>query len=341
MWRKPQVWIGFIISALALYLAFHGINWSELGENLRVANYSYLLLSAGALVIAIWIRAERWRWLFGVQRDKVTRTRAFNATSIGYLVTNIFPLRLGELARIFFISRDGKVSVALAASTIVVEHVLDVLTVLGILIVIVLGGSLPVPDWARQGAAVAGVAFGGALIVMLISVWQRQRVERLSEILFSSFGRLDTQKWVGVVSNILDGFAVLRQGRPLVMVVFWSIVGWLCSAVTLHLALLAFLPSPPFAYSLFTTVTTTFILLLPATPGGVGTLDWAMQQSLVVFGVSATLALGFALVFHAMEIIVMDLLGVVCLLREAGSWATAKAQLRSATSTAEVETTGP
>ncbi len=333
MWRKPQVWLGFLISGVALYLIFRSINWAELWVALASAQYAYLIPSVLVLVLAIWTRAERWRWLFGPRRSQVTRARSFDAVSIGYFVTNVFPLRLGELARIFFVARDGKVSYALSASTIVVEHVLDILVVLGLLIVVVAGGQLPLPDPIKQGAALAGVAFGGAAIVMLILVWQRARVEKLAENILSRVGRLNTQKWVKAVAHILDGFAVLRPGLPLAMAVFWSILGWLFSAISFQFSMLAFVPGAPFTYSLFVTAATTFALLLPATPGAIGTLDLAIQQSLVLFGVNGSVALSVALVFHVMEILIMDGLGIVCLLREAGSWAAAKAQLRSATST--------
>ncbi len=334
MWRKPQVWLGFLVSAVALFLIFRSINWNELRHALESARYGYLFPSAVVLVIAIWVRGVRWRWLFGVQRAQVTRTRAFNATAIGYFVTNVFPLRLGELVRIFFVARDGKVSYALAASTIIVEHVLDVLVVLGILTVIVVGGQLPLPDLLKQGAILVGIAFGGALAIMLIMVWQRKRLESWTERLISRFGRMNTQKWVKAVAHVLDGFAVLQPGLPLVMVLVWSVVGWLLSAISFQFCLLAFVPSAPFTYALFTTVVTTFALLLPATPGAIGTLDLAIQQSLVLFGVNESVALSVALVFHVMEILVMDGLGIICLLRETGSWAAARSQLRSATSSA-------
>ena len=333
MWRKPQVWLGFLVSALALFLIFRSINWAELRHALESAQYGYLFPSAVTLVIAIWIRGERWRWLFGAQRGQVTRPRAFNATAIGYFITNVFPLRLGELVRIFFVARDGKVSYALAASTIIVEHVLDVLVVLGILIVVVLGGQLPLPDLIEQGALLGGIAFGAVLLIMLGLVWQRRRIEAWAERLLSRIQRLNTQKWVKVVTHVLDGFAVLQPGLPLVMVLFWSIVGWLMSAISFQFALLAFVPDAPISYSLFTTVATTFALLVPATPGAIGTLDIAIQQALMLFAVNENIALSVALVFHVMEILVMDGLGMICLLREAGSWAAAKAQLRTATST--------
>jgi len=335
MWRKPQVWIGMLVSIVALFLAFRGIEWEMVRTALVDAQYIWLIPSAVSLIIAIWVRSERWLWLFGKQRSLLPRSRYFNATAIGYLVTNTFPLRLGELARIFFIARDKKQTYGMATSTIVVEHVLDVLVVLGILIVIVMTGSLPVPDWARQGAVISGILFGGALIVMLIMVWQRRLVLRLAEAVISKIPRLDKQKWVSVVGHVLDGFAVLQPGLPLLMVLFWSIVSWLCSALTFYLSLKAFMPDAPYTYALFTTVVTTFVLLLPATPGSIGTLQLGIQKSLAVFGIAEAVGLSFAIVFHVMELIVMDVLGVICLIREAGSWAKAKESLRSVTSQAQ------
>ena len=65
MWRKPQVWLGFIISAIALFLAFRGIEWQQLGAALAQANYVYLLPAAGSLIVAISILGLHWsiHWL--------------------------------------------------------------------------------------------------------------------------------------------------------------------------------------------------------------------------------------------------------------------------------------
>lgn len=331
MWRKPQIWIGFLVSALALFLAFRGIEWNQLGAALAQANYLYLIPSAGILIIAMMIRAERWRWLYNERRARVSFARAFSALTIGYFITNTLPLRLGEVARTIIIARDGAVTIAHTASTIVVEHVLDVLTVLGILVALLAGGSVPLPDWAVQGAQLSALGFGAALIVMLILVWQRVRVERWTEQILDRIPRLHTATWLQRVIHILDGFAVLQPGKPLLIIVFWSIAGWLASALTFHLALMAFMPNPPFIVSLFVTVTSTFALLLPATPGGLGVLQAAIKLSLLVFSINDNTALSFAIVFHVMEIIVMDVLGAFALWREAGSWASMKAQLRSMT----------
>ncbi|HJW84553.1 MAG TPA: lysylphosphatidylglycerol synthase transmembrane domain-containing protein [Anaerolineae bacterium] len=329
MRRQPQVWIGFVVSALALFLAFRGVEWSQLGDAWRGAQYGYLIPSAVSLLAAMAIRAERWRWLFGDRRHNLSTSRTFSVISIGYLITNTLPLRLGEVARPIFVARDGRVTVAHAASTIVVEHVLDVLTVLGILVLLL--PVLPLPDWAGRGALASAWIFGAALAAMLLMVWQRVRVERWAEHILDRIPRLHTPTWLRHVVHVLDGFAVLQPGKSLVAAIGWSVAGWLCSAVTFHLALLAFVPNPGFMISLFVTVTTTFSLLLPATPGGIGVLQGAIVLSLAVFGIPQATALSFAIVFHLMELIVMDVVGAIMLWREAGSWASMKAQIRSVT----------
>jgi len=335
MWRKPQFWIGLVVSVVALYFAFRGIDWQELLSNLRGAQYVYFIPSALALLIAMGLRAERWRWLYGEKRGALSFARAFGPLCIGYFVSNTFPLRLGEVARTIFVARGGRVTIAHTASTIVVEHVLDVLVVLGLLLALLVGGAVPLPEWAAPGAVISAVVFGGALVVMLIMVWQRARVERLAQRLLDRIPRLHTGRWVQRLAQVLDGFAALRPGWPLIVILGLSIAAWLASALTFHLALLAFVPDPQFVVSLFVTIITTFSLLVPASPGSLGVMQGAIVLSLGVFGLPQAPALSFAIVFHVMEIVVMDLSGMVALWREAGSWAAMKAQLRSVTSTAE------
>lgn len=342
MLRKPQVWIGIIISALALYWSFLGIDWPTLSAALRGARYGYLIPSALALIVAMVIRAERWRWLFGTRRADVPFGASFSAVAIGYLITNTVPLRAGEVARAIFISRGAnargaksrgtEVGLAHAAATIVVEHVLDVFTVLGILVALL--PFLPLPSWAAQGAGVVSLLFGGALIVMLLMVHQRIRIERWAERRFDRIPWLSTNAWLQHVRQVLDGFAVLRSGPPLIAAVLLSILAWLAAAATIHLALMAFVPRPDPIVSLFVTVTTTFSLLVPATPAGIGVLQGAIVLSLAVFDIPHATALSFAIVFHVMELVVMDVLGAVALWREAGSWAALKSQVRSVTEAA-------
>ncbi len=315
--RKRYFWIGIAVSAVTLWLAFRGVDWERLGAALRSANYLWLIPSALALLAAIGARAERWRWLLG-GRGRVPWARSFRAVSIGYLITNVFPFRLGEVVRPAVMSRGGKVSAMQAFSTIAVEHVLDVLVVLAILALALPG--LPLPPAAVAGARQGGLLFGGAALGMVLLVWQRERGERLVGWVLHRVPRLNPEPWLKHYRSVMDGLSVIRSPRLFTASGLWSAGAWLTSAVSFHLALIGFVPDAPFTASLFVTVASTLVLLVPSSPGYIGVIEIAVQQSLLVFGVPLEVGLACGIAFHAMEFIVMNVAGVIGLMQEGLSW---------------------
>ena len=94
--------------------------------------------------------------------------------------------------------------------------------------------------------------------------------------------------------------------------------------------MLAFVPDASLTSALFATVTSTLVLLVPSTPGYIGVLEWALRDSLVLFGWSPEAALACAISFHFMELAVMNVSGVVCLVREGLSWSSMMSTVREA-----------
>jgi uncharacterized protein (TIRG00374 family) len=323
--RKLYVWIGLVVSAAALWLAFRQVDWDELGRALRGANYVWLIPSAVVLLAAIGARAERWRWLLG-GRERVSWRSAFRAVSIGYLITNVFPLRLGEVARLVVISRSGKVNAMQALSTIAVEHVLDVLVVLVILALVLPG--LPLPPGVSEGAQRGAFIFGAAGVVIVITAWQRVRARQMVAWALRRIPRLHAEIWLRRFDSVMDGLAVVRSPRLFAATMAWSVAAWLLSALCFHLAILGFAPGMPFTASLFVTVTSTLALLAPSSPGYIGVLEVAIQQSLLIFGMSGSIGLAYAIVFHAMEFIVMNIAGIVGLVQEGLSWSSMVSEAR-------------
>jgi uncharacterized protein (TIRG00374 family) len=248
--------------------------------------------------------------------------------TIGYLITNVFPFRLGEVVRPIVISRGGKVSAIQAFSTIVVEHVLDVLVVLAMLAFVLPG--LPLPEGAAEGAQRGAIVFGGAAVIMVLVVWQRDLAERVLRWLLGRIPRLNPEPWLRRFRSVMDGLSVIRSARLFTASFLWSVAAWLLSAVSFHLALLGFAPDAPFAASLFVTVTSTLVLLAPSSPGYIGVIEVAIQKSLLVFAISGEVGLAYAIAFHAMEFIVMNAAGVISLVREGLSWSAMMSQVQQA-----------
>jgi len=67
---------------------------------------------------------------------------------IGLMVNNLFPAKMGELARAYLIGEKERLPKTLCFSTIMVEHLLDVLVLLIFLVLLMPMVSLP--SWLRD-----------------------------------------------------------------------------------------------------------------------------------------------------------------------------------------------
>jgi hypothetical protein len=316
-----------LISVVALVLAFRGVDWGELLDALRGANYLYMVPAAVTLLAAMAARAERWRWLLGA-REGVSYARSFRAISIGYLMTNVLPFRLGELVRPVVISRGGKVKALQAFSTIAVEHVLDVLIILAMLAVVL--PDLPLPPVVAQGARLSAIVFGGAAAAMLLMVIGQQPAERAARWLLDRIPFLHTDTWLRRFNSALAGLSALRQPRLFIFSSAWSVIAWLASAVSFYFGMFAFMPEASFTSALFITITSTLVLLVPSTPGYIGVIEWAIRDSLLIFGVGPEVGLAYAIGYHFMEVVVMNVSGVASLIAEGMTWSMAVSEARQA-----------
>ena len=314
--RKNRFWIGIAISLICLILALKDVHFAEIGRALGQANYFYLIPALAAVLAGLGVRAVRWRLLFYPQRD-LHLGRLFSVMNIGYLLNNVFPARLGDLARPYLIGDLEKVSVARALSTVVVERVLDVITV--VLFLALLIPFVPLPPWAARSGLVAGALFAALALLLIAISYQKERGLRLVERLLGLVPRLDGQKWLGSFGSLMDGFAVLRAQGALPGLILWSLVAWICSAFINYFVMLAFDPRLPFTAAVFVLCVTALGMTVPSSPGYVGVFDYLTVMALSLFAVEKDLALSYALVLHALLYISMSLMGLLALWRESYS----------------------
>jgi hypothetical protein len=71
---------------------------------------------------------------------------SFWSQSIGYLFTNVFPLHLGEPARVFVMSSRCSMPIAQVAASALVERLLDVVVILVALLLVL--PWMHVPCWS-------------------------------------------------------------------------------------------------------------------------------------------------------------------------------------------------
>jgi len=79
--------------------------------------------------LEFWFRGYRWKLLIEATCPVSTGT-VYKLESAGIAMSNLLPLRLGELGRAFLLSRSADLSMVAALSTIAIERVLDVFSMM-------------------------------------------------------------------------------------------------------------------------------------------------------------------------------------------------------------------
>ena len=126
---------GILISLALLVLVFWTADLDALRNVLLRADYRYLIPALLCFLGLLMARAMAWRTLL---EEKATFRQSFFALTEGYFINNIFPFRLGDVARAFLLSRTTNLRFWQIIPTIVIERALDLLIVVCIFL-----GTLP------------------------------------------------------------------------------------------------------------------------------------------------------------------------------------------------------
>jgi uncharacterized protein (TIRG00374 family) len=314
--RRWRLWIGIAISVACLVLALVGIEWDQVAAALLQADWRYLIPAGGALALFLVTRSVRWRILLG---PEITLADAFAVTNIGYLISNVFPFRLGDPARAVAMGIRGKVKVSAALSTVVVERVLDMLMVVLLLAVTV--PSVGYAGWTRSAGIVAAMVTVATLSILTLFARRPDWGHSAIRYLLRPIRCIDQSRWADTLAGLLDGLTGLGSLRSIVGLLVWSVVVWASSVAFYFSVLRAFTERPSLIQASFLTCAIGLSMALPSSPGAIGVFQTVARYALQLpFGVPAEQATAIAFGSHAFAYVAMCLLGLAGLAQQQLSW---------------------
>lgn len=316
-----QLIVGLVISAVFIFITFRTLDFGKIWQSLLSANPYIVLIAAGIQVIALAIRGYRWGYLIPV--DKKIRLRTLvEATYIGYMANNILPAKLGEIIRPYMLGRKEGISKTSAFASIVMERIIDGLTVVGILFVIsfispevlrhskealslvasFLGMSAAPAIDIRKVTTVGFIAVLGLLGFMIFLRVGRTHAFRVVAFFLTPFPKKFSEKVVAVLHKFVDGIGFSPRKGSVPIMAGATVVYWLLISGSLMLLLLAFpfgraLPSP-FLAALWVMCISGLGLSIPSAPSGIGTYEFAAIFGLVLCGIGAEDAASVAILAH-------------------------------------------
>ncbi len=323
--KKRQFWIGILISVTCLGVIFILVDPTAIAHSLRTANLPLLVATIGLLIVYLILRAVRWRYML---QQRVPVHRVFHLQNIGFMLTQVLPLRLGDPARAVLVGSEPDLTVGEGLSSMVVERLLDMVVIVALLPFTI--AQVPtLPERLRSGATISGFVAIAAVVLLVVMVNFRPKVNQLSRATFDRIPFLDTDTWTTQIDNLLAGLVTLTSWRSGSILLILSFLVWVPLIFAYQLGMQAVGLSPTILMSAFVMCAAAFSIAAPSSPGQVGVFHAGVILAITLLGMDGTKAASFAFLYHAINLTTLILLGLIGLWRTQASFGTVVSQTHS------------
>ncbi len=330
LWREARRWLpGAIISVIALVilLTLSKWNWADLIQSWRAFQWPTLAGIIGLNVFSLFVRAALWRTLL---EERATLTRSFFIINIGYMLNNLFPLRMGEIGRAVFMGGATRLSPFHVLSTIVIERAFDL-----VMAAILVLSTLPLAlgqDWMRPVATVTLVVVVGMLVVLFLMARYRERVHQIS-IRLGQRWRLVQKYIIPQVDALLEGLQALTNPRRFLLVLCLVVFNWSIWILMYFIGIRSMVQNAPLWWAMFADSLLALGVAIPSAPAALGVYEASLVAALSILGVVYTSALAYAFLMHFMQFVITGIFGFWGLAREGKSLSNLWAEIRMTNNT--------
>ncbi len=315
--KHIKVWIGLIISAAAIYLSLHKIDYQILWTSLKSLNILFVVPAVFIQFSCFFFKGAAWKFLLYPTRREIPLSATIGVLTVGLMVNNIFPAKMGELARAYLLGEKEKLPKSLVLSTVGVEHLLDIIVLLIFLLLLLPGVNLP--GWLR----VTGTAVGLTALFLILLIFLVMRREEYFLNWFLRLGIFFPQKireqGEKILVNFMQGLRVVT-GRYIFYALAMLIPMWIMSALFAYLIMSSFSLSLPFKAAVMVVIFVALGKIVPSSPSALGTYHYLVILVLTSFQIGKELALSYAIVLHGLASLVEIFAGLAALLLGNISW---------------------
>jgi len=311
---KKKLLIGILISLVFLYLAFRKVDWGELWLALREANYWWILPNIALVILSMWMRAYRWKFMVNPIK-KVKMGSLFPSVMIGFMANNVLPARLGEFVRAYSLGNKENISRSATFATIMIERVFDGFSLLLILWVSLL--MYPeLPGWIRQAGNLFLLLNLATLAFLVLIEVKRDLALKFFRLISKLLPASLSSRAEEILEKFISGLRVFRNVPSLLWILAWSIFIWVVIGISNYFIFMAFGQYPAVFASFILLGIVSLAVMLPSSPGFVGTFHAACVASFVILNLNQSVSRPFSILLHASQYVPVTLLGLYYLRKE-------------------------
>lgn len=301
---KAGFWLGIGVTLFFFIWALLKFDFGEVLASLGRINYFWFVPIVAMELLGMAARAIRWRYIMAPIK-KIPFNDLLMASCIGMMANMIMPARIGEFVRAWAIGHKASISKTAAFGTIVMERVIDGLTIVALTITVILiaepgAGMEAYMEALKAGGFAITVTFVGFFCVVWLFYKRVRFVEKCFDMALGALPEKAAARGRELLESFRSGFDSLANGHHVIAIVLWSLLMWGMYGVMNLSFFYAFgIIDLPAVSGYLTLVSQTIGIMIPSSPGFIGPYHAATVAGLRFYSVEAELALSVAIVMHA------------------------------------------
>lgn len=300
-----KFWLGIAVSVFFMALLFRKIDFNQLWSALVRVDYRYILLAVVCTFISYFLRAVRWQYLL-IPEKRIPLSSLYPATIIGYMANNLLPARLGEFVRAFVLAQREGLQTPTVFASLVIDRLFDGFTVMLILLLTLFTLHLPqglseAESMLRTGGVVTFLLYAGVVVFLFLLKQQTMRTLAWTGVLLKPFPQKLSDRIIPLLGSFIGGIRMSSKGGHIAAVLASSFAIWLFCVIPVDMVLQGFGIHLPITASMFILVLLVFAVMVPASPGFIGTYHFACFKGLSAFGIEESISISIALVIHGIS----------------------------------------
>ncbi|TDL51866.1 flippase-like domain-containing protein [Paenibacillus dendritiformis] len=308
-----KIALGVLVSIFFVVILVNNLEWDKIWKDLDNNNYFIILPAIIIQLSSYWIRSVRWKYILSSMK-LMKSSELFPIVAISYMANNILPFRMGEFVRAYLVGKKSGISKTSSFSTIVLEKIYD-----GISLLFILGITafiFPFPSWVRNMGLISTLVFLGALIFAICLVIFRSGTIKVVDRFLKYTPNTVYNSINKLLDRLIEGFEVVKDRKNLIPIAFYSMLIWLMEATLFFAIAESFGFSDTIFIALFVLVIVNLGIMIPSSPGYVGTFEYFVIKSLNVFNITKETAMGYALVLRFAQYLPITLIGFIFMVKE-------------------------
>ena len=289
---------------------YRGMDWPTLRTALTSEmNWTWMWLSFPFGILAQVYRGIRWRQVLRPIGEHPRLSTCIYAVFLSYASSLVVP-RVGEVLRCGVLKRYDNVSFSRAVGTVVTERVVDMAIIAALSVVVFL---LQVPVFmdffARTGIGVSGFLSQFTTTGWIVTIICVVLIGIMGWFLWRRFEFFTRTR--SIVQDLKEGLLSVKRIDGIGLFLFNSLAIWVCYFLHFYLTFFCFPSTADLGINVAAVafVVGTFAVLVP-TPNGAGPWHFAVKTVLMLYGVAGNIGALFALIVHAVQTLLVAVLGL-------------------------------